>query len=292
MYQESLLQYTQFTMSSPLQSLSTTRLFDLKIVSTSFDQVVEALTQASQLTLVATPNPEQIVLADRNSHFKTNLQEMDVLLPDGTGLVLASHVLAAADKAKSISERITGVDVVTQLVADAHSKNQAVLVIGGRGYEKSGEVVEKVGSQKITEKRSDSQAASFDLYQLDLENVGSVYWLEAYQNAAQPTEVEEALIEKVFQAVKPRYVFVAFGAPAQENWLVTHKQQLAKHHVRVAMAVGGSFDILTGILSRAPSLFLKLNLEWLYRLIQEPWRWKRQLQLVTFIKLVIQSVLE
>jgi exopolysaccharide biosynthesis WecB/TagA/CpsF family protein len=178
------------------------------------------------------------------------------------------------------------------MVADAHRKNQAVLVIGGRGYENSGEVVEKIGTQKIREKHSDSKAAAFDLYQLDLENVGSVYWLEAYQDAAKPTTAEEALIEKVLQVIKPRYVFVAFGAPAQENWLVTHKQQLVKHHVRVAMAVGGSFDILTGILSRAPSLFLKLNLEWLYRLIQEPWRWKRQLQLVSFIKLVIQSVLE
>jgi UDP-N-acetyl-D-mannosaminuronic acid transferase (WecB/TagA/CpsF family) len=70
LYQESLLQYTQFTMSSSLQSLSTTRLFDLQIVCTSFDQVVAALTEVSQTTLVATPNPEQIVLADRNTQFK------------------------------------------------------------------------------------------------------------------------------------------------------------------------------------------------------------------------------
>ncbi len=83
-------------------------------------------------------------------------------------------------------------------------------------------------------------------------------------------------------------LFVAFGFPKQEQWIA---QNLPKLSVKSAMAVGGSFDYISAEVSRAPYLLRRIGLEWFYRLIRQPWRWKRQLALIEFIALVLQMKL-
>ena len=96
----------------------------------------------------------------------------------------------------------------------------------------------------------------------------------------------------MIKQIKPRLVFVALGAPTQELWIAQHRNLLRKNNVEIAMAVGGSFDYLLNKVPRAPRWMQKLGLEWLFRLIIEPWRIKRQLRLIGFIALTIKKAID
>lgn len=83
-------------------------------------------------------------------------------------------------------------------------------------------------------------------------------------------------------------LFVAMGYPKQEEWI---HENLPHIPVKIAMGVGGSFDFIAGNVSRAPTFLRSIGLEWLYRLVRQPWRWKRQLSLITFILLTFQETI-
>jgi N-acetylglucosaminyldiphosphoundecaprenol N-acetyl-beta-D-mannosaminyltransferase len=92
---------------------------------------------------------------------------------------------------------------------------------------------------------------------------------------------------KRIESARPHILLVAFGAPAQDMWIATHLKSLPT--VRIAMGVGGTFDFLAGDVRRAPLALRILGLEWLWRLILEPWRWKRiWTAVVTFPWLVLR----
>ena len=88
---------------------------------------------------------------------------------------------------------------------------------------------------------------------------------------------------------KPDILLVAYGAPWQEKWLFANRSSLM---VKVGMGVGGAFDYLTGRATLPPEWINKIGLEWLWRLVREPWRWKRQLNLIRFVVAVIKSSFE
>ena len=165
-------------------------------------------------------------------------------------------------------ERITGIDVVNHLLVHAHHTNKKILVLGGRMY----------GGEDVS-------STMPTLKKLQLSSLTQAFWMEGYADIAHPAENEEAVIAQTLKKLQPAYVFVAFGAPHQERWLIEHSDQLG-------MAVGGSFDVLTGQLKRAPSLFQQLHLEWLFRLFQEPWRWRRQTKLLLFFKEAVREFLK
>jgi len=102
-----------------------------------------------------------------------------------------------------------------------------------------------------------------------------------YRNGFVDAEAEKALVEEL-QHRKPDVVFVAQGSPRQELLM----SRLQKHHEALYMGLGGSFDVYSGLKKRAPRIFIKLGLEWLYRLLKEPTRYKRQLSLVRFLYLL------
>jgi N-acetylglucosaminyldiphosphoundecaprenol N-acetyl-beta-D-mannosaminyltransferase len=235
------------------------KIFDLEIFAESKAKLLELLGQelkTNKLIKIFTPNPEQIVLASENKEFEKVLKQADILIPDGAGLVLASKILFRFNKNnQAIRQRITGVDLVQDLLGLAKKNNWRVLVLGGKNYQNS------------------------------IEN-SDVNFLEAYRDVKNPTDFEEAIVVKKIQEFKPEIVLVAFGAPSQENWIINHQQILEKNKIKVVMSVGGSFDFLLGKVKRAPNWLGKLGFEWLFRLIQEPWRWRRQLRLVKFVSLV------
>ena len=117
----------------------------------------------------------------------------------------------------------------------------------------------------------------------------ALYWHEAFLNVTQQTQEENIVLLDFIRKLKPVAVFVALGAPHQEKWIVDNKKFLEESGVRVAMVVGGSFDVLLGKIARAPKWMQKIGLEWLFRLFQEPWRWRRQLKLLSFVKMVFQE---
>lgn len=213
---------------------------------------------------IATPNPEQIVQSLENPEFLGFLNQFDILLPDGQGLVVASKVLSRLRPARfpvSITHRIAGREVVAELVHRAQATHQKVLIIGGRGYE----------GQPLLEK-------------------DTIKWLPAYQNIKQPTVAEEIAVKNELLSFQPDYVFVAFGAPFQERWVIEHQAQLKEAQVKVVMVVGGSFDSIFGLVPSVPAVVTQFGLEWLFRLITQPWRWRRQLRLVAFVGLFLQEL--
>ena len=93
-------------------------------------------------------------------------------------------------------------------------------------------------------------------------------------------------MKATINAAKPDILFVAMGSPRQENWIIANMNEIAPS---VYQGVGGSFDVISGRIKRAPVFFQKLGLEWFYRLMKEPWRWKRQLLLPKFIITVLRQ---
>jgi N-acetylglucosaminyldiphosphoundecaprenol N-acetyl-beta-D-mannosaminyltransferase len=106
----------------------------------------------------------------------------------------------------------------------------------------------------------------------------------AFPGSPAPDE-ENDIVERI-RAARPDMLFVAFGAPAQDLWIARNQPRL---QVPVAMGVGGSLDFVAGVTRRAPEWVQRIGLEWLYRLIREPWRWRRQLELPRFVWHVLRS---
>ncbi len=230
----------------------------------------------ADLLSISTANPEQVMLAQRDqAFFQTVKKEFDLVLPDGEGIVLASRLLSSRNNGQVINSRLAGVEIVVELMSLPRSNLGSILVIGGRDYQDS---KIKVASGEL---RLQNMAETTQLAKNSTDKL--IFWLPAYEDASCPTVEEEAMVERQVGKLKPRLVFVALGAPQQEFWVAKHKQLLASAGVKIVMVVGGAFDMLTDKVPRAPEFMRQLKLEWLWRLLQEPSRWRRQLALFQFV---------
>ena len=201
------------------------------------------------------------MLSESDQEFNQVLQQADVLVPDGVGLTIAAKILGKNEAEQQI-QRVPGRLLVEDLIKLAKGESYKVLIIGGRDYSHTGKVM-------------------VNGYEME--------WTQGYLNAFNPTQGEEVALQKRIEQVKPDIIFVAFGAPMQEKWLVQHKEFLIKQKVRLGMVVGGSFDYLLGIVPSPPSWVSKMGFEWLFRLVTQPWRIKRQLRLINFMMLVMEE---
>jgi N-acetylglucosaminyldiphosphoundecaprenol N-acetyl-beta-D-mannosaminyltransferase len=201
------------------------------------------------------PNAEIIVKANKDKNFADILNQADLSLPDGIGLFLASYILK-----KPLKERVGDSDLMLKIVEMAAKKNYSIFLLGGKK-----EVVEK-----LTEKLRDRYKNL---------KVG-------YQNGYFSDEGE--VINKI-KADQPDIVFVSLGFPKQEIWIDENSKKL---NVPLMIAEGGSFDFISGKTNRAPIWVRKIGLEWLVRLIRQPWRFKRQLALPYFAYLVFREKLK
>ncbi len=217
------------------------------------------------LLTVFTPNAEQVVQAKHNPEFYQALKQADILIPDGKGLVWGYNFLLRghSESRGQPVQRIAGVDLTANLIKqiskfDSSLGQTKMLLIGGKNYQQS---------------------------QLPT----NLKWIEGFKDINSPRKKEQQTIQKIVKSWQPEIVFVAFGAPKQEQWVTANQDWLERAGVKLAMVVGGSFDTLTGKLKRAPLWMGQCGLEWFYRLIQEPWRWRRQLRLFQFVGLVIKE---
>lgn len=281
------------------------KLFGISFFGSSSKQLLSELTNhtshGSELKTVVTPNPEQIVLSRSNPTFLDHIRAADYRLPDGVGVVRASQLLSLRLGQPIIKERITGVDIASRLLIWAAHTSKVVLVIGGRGYDHQERQVpqeyNQLGLHRLgltihqllsDEEDREPQVSAVNVLPTELEHW---YWHEGFQYAAHPTNQEEQQLEKAIQLLQPDIVFVALGAPYQEKWLMEHRDLFKAADTQIGMVVGGAFDLLLGKIKRAPSWMRQLGLEWLFRLIQEPWRWKRQLRFFPYARLVIQEAI-
>jgi N-acetylglucosaminyldiphosphoundecaprenol N-acetyl-beta-D-mannosaminyltransferase len=231
------------------------------------------LSRKNSPLVIFTPNAEQLVQASSNPNFSRQLKQANLLIPDGVGLIYASKLLSLVKRSAPIKERITGVDLMQELLLLAKTSDRSILLLGGRGYD--------------TLVDDPKQVASCSCWQLQ-ENL---YWTEGYDNySSNPSAEERQLVSKCIATLQPDIVLVALGAPHQEKWVNDNIELCREAQVKIVMSVGGAADMILGKLKRAPVWARKLGLEWLYRLFQEPWRWRRQTRLIKFIWLVLRQV--
>jgi len=199
-------------------------------------------------------NPEKVMAARRDPALLACLEEAALLLPDGIGVVAAARLLGLDTTGV---ERIPGVEFMHTICRLAQEQGKRVFLFGAR--------------EAVNHK---AQAALKELYP-GLDVVGGRH---GFLSAG---ETEELIAE--INALQVDVLFVALGSPRQELWLREHGPKL---NVRVCQGVGGSFDVLSGEVKRAPAFARATNLEWLFRLLSNPRRAGRQKSLVSFAGLV------
>lgn len=235
------------------------------------EYIIKSLENFKKKYFVVTPNSEFLVLANKNLEFRNILNRAELASADGVGVIIAGKILG-----KDLRGRFTGVDLVESLCKRVAEKPITVGFLGGRGgvAEKTAECLQK------------------NYPGLKVGFVGEK-WPKGHFGRL-PHVADDArsgfsnLAIKQFSNKTIDILFVAFGAPKQEFWISENLQTLP---VKIAIGVGGAFDYISGKTPRAPGFIRSIGLEWLFRLIIQPWRIKRQLALLEFVWLVIREKL-
>jgi N-acetylglucosaminyldiphosphoundecaprenol N-acetyl-beta-D-mannosaminyltransferase len=218
-----------------------------------------ALARAKELldtggvSTVYTPNSEMIVNAGRDREFMEILRSGDLVIPDGIGVVYASRIYGCP-----LPERVAGFDLMVGMLEILGSRGGSVYLLGGK--------------PGIAKKAADKISMRFP----GLRIAGT--WHGYFKEEDVPGIVEN------INSSGAEVLFVALGSPKQEKWINANRDRLA---VKIAMGVGGSFDVLAGEAARAPALFRKAGLEWFYRLVTQPWRAVRMVSLPVFVVKVL-----
>ncbi len=203
---------------------------------------------------ICTTNPEFLMVAQRDVHFYTILNRADLCVADGIGLLWAARWLGSP-----LPDRITGSDGLPLIAGWAAEAGWKLFLLGA--------------AEGVATRAADILRERFP----GLRIVG------AY--AGSPAPAEEDAIVAMVNASGADLLFVAYGAPRQDKWIA---RNLPRLRVKVAMGIGGSLDFLVGVQRRAPRGWQRLGLEWLYRLIREPWRWRRMTRLPRFVLAVLR----
>lgn len=208
----------------------------------SFDQAVEYIVQKSQMqsTQTITLNPEMIELGDKNQEFSEILKNADLLIPDGFGIKLALKIYGISQ------ERIPGIEFAGRLIDYCAKNSFPVALIGAK------EETLQTACQKLKEKN---------------DGLNIVYARNGYFKE----DDERAIVDEI-KSKNPKLVLVALGVPKQEVFIKKYKNEFPN---TIFVGVGGSFDVWSGNVKRAPKIFRQLGCEWLWRLIKEPSRFNR-----------------
>ena len=209
----------------------------------SFDTALQYVNQhmkENKGMQIVTINPEMIEIGKSNNEFGRILNEADLVIPDGVGVKLALKI-------KGINqENIPGVEFSKRLIKLCELEGYTIGLLGAKE-----EVVQKAATNLRNE----------------FKNLNITYVRNGYFD-----DQEKNIITQELKALEPKVVFVALGAPKQEMLSNELKEQMPK---TIFIGVGGSFDVWSGMVKRAPKIWQKMGLEWLYRTIKEPSRFKR-----------------
>ena len=208
---------------------------------------------------IVTINPEMIQLGKVNDLFGRVINEADLVIPDGVGIKLALKI-------KGINqENIPGIEFAKRLIGICDLEGFSIGLLGAKE-----EVVQRAAKNLRSE----------------FKNLNITYIRNGYFS-----EQEENIIEQELKEISPKVVFVALGAPKQELLISKLKINMPE---TIFIGVGGSFDVWSGMIKRAPLMWQKLGLEWLYRTIKEPSRFKRIFPTLPMfvIRVIIETVHE
>jgi N-acetylglucosaminyldiphosphoundecaprenol N-acetyl-beta-D-mannosaminyltransferase len=198
---------------------------------------------------IATVNPEFIIAAQRDAAFMAVLQKADLCIPDGIGLLHAARWMG-----EELPERVPGSELVYRLAEAAAKHGRRLFLLGAA----PGVAEEAAAALQVRYPRL----------------------IVAGTFAGSPSVAEDERLVAMINDSRADLLYVAYGAPNQDKWIARNKEKLSS--VRLAMGVGGSLDFVAGRAQRAPAWVQDAGLEWLYRLVKEPWRWRRMLALPQF----------
>lgn len=235
-----------------------------RILGSGFDHVTmeEAQVQLGSFVvkgnshLVVTANPEVVMKAKADQLLAEILERSNLVVADGIGVIWASRLIG-----EPLPERIPGIELAEGLLRQATDSGWKVFLLGGK------EGVVDAAKEALLQKLP------------TLQIVGT------HHGYFKPGLEEEKVVNQI-KDTKPDVLLVALGVPRQEKWLAAH---LGVLKVPVAIGVGGSFNVWAGVDKRAPLWIRKINLEWLYRLLRQPWRLKRVAVLPVFVLAVLIS---
>ena len=226
-------------------------ILDVRVDTVTFEQTlsrIQGFIADGRPHQIVTVNPEFVMNAQTDHEFRRINNNAALSLPDGIGVWWASRRLG-----RPLPERVAGVDLVKRLAVLSATLGYRLYFLGA---------MPGVAEQAVAVMRTRHP----DMV------VAGIY-------AGSPRPEDEDDIVARIRAEQPHILFVAFGAPAQDHWIARNLEQLG---VPVCIGVGGTFDYIAGIRPLAPTVLRRLGLEWLYRLITQPWRWRRMLALPRF----------
>ena len=234
----------------------TQNICELEFVNAHMDELVHLLDRrimASLKTFLVTANPEIVMYGSKDESYLRLLKKADFITPDGIGIIIASKILG-----RPLEERLTGFDLMNRLLKISNKKGYTIYFLGAES-----DVIE-VAVKNIKNAYPDIRIAGY--------HHGFFDWDDF------------KLVEDI-RGKKPDIIFVGLGFPRQEKWISINMEHFEKG---LFIGVGGSFDVWAGKVKRAPEIWQKLNLEWLYRLLKQPSRWRRMLVLPLFLFRVIK----
>lgn len=208
--------------------------------------------------MIFTPNPEFVMLALKDAKFMQILNESDLNIADGIGVVIGSKMLGTP-----LRERVAGYDLTQRIFSVIKNTKKTVYFLGS--------------SEENVKKAKENMEKKYR----GLKIIG-------YHNGYFTDEQDNIIIEEI-NSLKPDLILVGLGCPRQEKWIYENREKI---NTKVMIGVGGSFDVMSGNVKRAPKIFIKLNLEWFYRLITQPTRFKRMLKLPLFILEILKYKLK
>lgn len=196
---------------------------------------------------MVTPNPEIVMAAWDDPALHDAICRADIVIPDGIGVVKAAKIIGTP-----LKERLPGIEIGEAILEYAAGSGKSVFLLGAKPG------VAETAAEKMREQFPG----------LNVCGTNDGYFKE-----------DAPVIEKI-NAVKPDFLMVCLGAPKQELWMAENAPML---NVGLMAGLGGSLDVFAGTVMRAPKAWQKMNAEWLYRCIKEPWRFKRIARLPLFI---------
>ena len=213
-------------------------------------------------SMIVTPNSEIVMNASKDDELADLIREAELVIPDGIGLVYASKILG-----QPLNERVTGIDFADAALQKLAKEGKSVFFFGSKPDGGSGVSVAQMAAEKKM-----------------AEYPGLV--VSGMRDGYFKPEDEDSIVAQI-NASGAELLLVAMGSPKQEKFIQRHRGEF--QNVRAAIGIGGSLDVWAGTLKRAPEFYQKHGLEWLYRLIQEPSRYKRMAALPLFMMKVVMT---
>ncbi|MFZ0962210.1 MAG: WecB/TagA/CpsF family glycosyltransferase [Terriglobia bacterium] len=239
-------------MSHPAGKIERIKIGRAFVDATSFSEALDILVEHAlsrkAAVYVVTPNAQHVVMLEDDPQFREVYEHAALVLPDGASLLGAARILGA-----KLRERVTGIDLFQGLCERAAQEGLRVFLLGGRP-----------GAADLAVKKLRARHPNLIV-------AGTCCPPDAFDK-------NEELLREVaheIRGARPHFLFVGLGAGKQENWMYQHGRKLG---VPVSVGVGGSFDVVSGLLPRAPRWMQDWGFEWLFRVAREPRRlWKRYL---------------